>query len=123
MKNLIKSVLATLMLMSLFSTSTIAWISCDGLNGYSGYGGDIDYDDKSSCEKFQSLYGNTDRNWIGQCGIIRKTNEEWNGTNEFDFIYTGGKWPSSFSCQRKGSPAVKPTPDPRYSLPSSLNYL
>jgi hypothetical protein len=39
--------------------------------------------DRGECEKFQLLYGNTDRDWISKrTGLIRRANTEWNGVNE-----------------------------------------
>ena len=79
----VTKVLATLMLVGLFSTTTFAWVDCFGLQGYKTGYGNFD-NDKDQCEKFQLLYGNTDRDWVSKkTGIIRYANTEWNGVNEY----------------------------------------
>lgn len=65
MKNLIKSLLATVMLMGIFSTTAYAWVDCSGLQGYKSNYGNWDHD-KGQCESFQLLYGNTDRDWYSK---------------------------------------------------------
>ena len=82
MKNLIKVLLATLMLVG-FSTTSFAWVDCDGLEGYKS--GSLDFKhDRAECTRFQHLYGNTDRDWVSKkTGIIRYANQEWNGINEY----------------------------------------
>ena len=81
MHNLTKSLLATLMLIIglTFSGSSFAWVDCSGLQGYKSDYGNWDHD-KGQCLKFQSLYGNTDRDWVSKTtGIMRRANVEWDG--------------------------------------------
>ena len=83
MKNLIKVLLATLMLVG-FSTTSFAWVDCDGLEGYKSSSPLGFKHDLGQCTTFQFLYGNTDRDWVSKkTGIIRYANEEWNGINEY----------------------------------------